>query len=150
MLCYTEYSSGDMNSRQSYGCNFAAALNAMENSLELQKRKCFPAFFPRDRGRRDCSVFSKKKRCFVAKFGHDVHAIHGPNIDKDSNPKCRLFLKIDCKSSWRQVFIYLRPPVPLYLFTQGRGVGEPVRRLQVRQFTRGVENTNTTDCISGL
>jgi hypothetical protein len=44
--------------------------------------------------------------------------------------------------------------IPLYLFTQGRGGGgkgsEPVRRLEGRKFTRGVENTNMTDCISSL
>ncbi len=88
MLCYTEYSSGEMNSRQSYGCNFAAALNAMENSLELQKRKCFPAFFlPRlGMGQGMMGLFSDKKRCFLAKFGQYVHAIHGPNIYKDTKP----------------------------------------------------------------
>jgi hypothetical protein len=33
---------------------------------------------------------------------------------------------------------------------RGRGVGEPVRTLERRKFTRGVENTNMTDCISSL
>jgi hypothetical protein len=32
----------------------------------------------------------------------------------------------------------------------GGGVDEPVRRLEGRQFTRGVENTNMADCISSL
>ena len=32
----------------------------------------------------------------------------------------------------------------------GGGGDEPVRRLRWRQFTRGVENTNKTDCISSL
>jgi hypothetical protein len=41
--------------------------------------------------------------------------------------------------------------MPLYLFTQGRGEGgEPVRKLEGRQFTRGVENANITDCISSI
>ncbi len=52
-----------------------------------------------------------------------------------------------------------RSPLPLLhtvwihaLFTQGRGGGggggvdEPVRRLEGRFFTRGIENTNMTDC----
>jgi hypothetical protein len=32
----------------------------------------------------------------------------------------------------------------------GGGLDEPVRRLEGRWFTRGVENTNMTDCISSL
>ncbi len=31
---------------------------------------------------------------------------------KTSNPKCRLFLKLTSKGTWRQVFICLRPPIP--------------------------------------
>ncbi len=61
---------------------------------------------------------------------------------KTPKPKCRLFLKIDQYSKWRKVFIYLRPPVPFPPppppVTLGRGVEEPVRRLEGRQFTRGV------------
>ncbi len=41
----------------------------------------------------------------------------------------------------------------LFLFTQGKGwggVGEPVRRLEGCELTRGVENTNMTDCIFSL
>ncbi len=41
----------------------------------------------------------------------------------------------------------------VYLFTQGRGgEGEsyPERRLEGQQFTKPVENTNMTDCISRL
>ncbi len=68
---------------------------------------------------------------------------------KTPNPKCRLFLKLTSKGTWRQVFICQRPPIPsftppwytlcgylpLYLFTQGMGGGsggEPVRRLEGR------------------
>ncbi len=37
------------------------------------------------------------------------------------------------------------------LFHTGKGgVVEPVRRLEGREFTRGVENTNMTDCITSL
>ncbi len=32
----------------------------------------------------------------------------------------------------------------------GGGLGEPVKRLEGRKFTRGVENTNMTDSISSL
>ncbi len=87
---------------------------------------------------------------------------------KTPNPNCRLFLKIYLSKD-PATGVYQseapsppmtpsRPPVihcmntyiPLYLFTQGRGrgEGEPVRRLEGRQFTRGVENTNMTDCVS--
>jgi hypothetical protein len=44
--------------------------------------------------------------------------------------------------------------ISLYLFTQGRGgggrIGGTVRRLEGRYFTRVVENTHMTDCISSL
>jgi hypothetical protein len=87
-------------------------------------------------------------------------------IYKDPKPKRRLFLKLISKGTWRQVFICLHmvstqpipPPVthcmnhaPVLIHTEkvlGDGVGEPVRKLEWRLFTRGVENTNTTDCIS--
>jgi hypothetical protein len=68
---------------------------------------------------------------------------------KASNPKCRLFLKID-QQRYLAAGVYLPeapdrlpppPPTPvthclntvhapLYLFTQGRGEVEPVRRLE--------------------
>jgi hypothetical protein len=47
---------------------------------------------------------------------------------KTANPKGRLFLKIDCKEIWQQVFICLRPP-PLREGVEVSG-GEPVRRLE--------------------
>ncbi len=31
---------------------------------------------------------------------------------KTPNPRCRLFLKLPTKGTWRQVFICLRPPIP--------------------------------------
>jgi hypothetical protein len=83
---------------------------------------------------------------------------------KTPNPKCRLFFKIYLYS-YLAAGVYLSeapyplPPrytlyefIPLYLFTQGKGgrVDEPVRRLEGLEFTRGVENTNMTDCISSL
>jgi hypothetical protein len=49
------------------------------------------------------------------------------------------------------LFTYMN--IPLYLFTKGRGRGgggDPVRRLEVRQFTRGIENTNMIDSIISL
>jgi hypothetical protein len=72
MLCYTEYSSGEMNSRKSYCCSFAAGLNAIENSLELQKGSVSLLFFLRvgvgagDGG--TVGQFNEKKRCFLARF----------------------------------------------------------------------------------
>jgi hypothetical protein len=39
--------------------------------------------------------------------------------------------------------------IPVLIHT-GKGGGEPVRRLEGRLFTRGVENTNMTHCISCL
>jgi hypothetical protein len=71
---------------------------------------------------------------------------------KKPNPKCRLFLKIYSKGTWRQVStVYLSEapdPLPpprytlygmntihtLYILTLGRGGGgsEPVRRLEGR------------------
>jgi hypothetical protein len=42
--------------------------------------------------------------------------------------KGRLFLKINCKEIWQQVFICLRPP-PLREGVEVSG-GEPVRRLE--------------------
>ncbi len=70
---------------------------------------------------------------------------------------------MDSKGTWRQGFICLRPPIPspfpcyklyenmlLYLLTQKRGGGEPVRRLEGRQFRRGAKNTNMIDSISSL
>jgi hypothetical protein len=57
-----------------------------------------------------------------------------------------------CKNSSIQEKLYKY--IDLYLFTQrreggGEG-GEPVRRLEEQYFTREVENTNMTDCISSL
>ncbi len=46
------------------------------------------------------------------------------------------------------------PPQPhtVCTFTLGRGggVGEVREKVEGQQFTRGVENTNMTDCISSL
>ena len=66
-------------------------------------------------------------------------AQHGPNIYKDSetpNPKCRIFLKVDQKRYLAEGVYLSEAPIPppspvkhcyestpLYLFTQGRGVG---------------------------
>ncbi len=87
---------------------------------------------------------------------------------KTPNPKCRLFLKIDqwrylggrCLSVWgprspRPIpvtqWMNTCTPVVIHTGKGGRGGGgEPVRRLEGRQFTRGVENTKMTDCISSL
>ncbi len=64
---------------------------------------------------------------------------------KTPNPKCRLFLKLTIKGTWRHVFICQRLPIPpcytmyeyMYPYTyshreEGGGVDEPVRRLEGR------------------
>jgi hypothetical protein len=84
-----------------------------------------------------------------------------------ANPTCRLFLKID-QYKYLAAGVYLSeapdPPPPdthcMSTFTAvlihtvkgegGGGVGEPVRRLQGHKFTKPVENTNMTDCVSSL
>jgi hypothetical protein len=86
-------------------------------------------------------------------------------ISKETpNPKCQLFLKIDQKRYLAEG-VYLseaHDPLPpcytlneymypcTYSHKEGGGVDEPVRRLEGRSFTRGVENTNMTVCISSL
>jgi hypothetical protein len=75
-------------------------------------------------------------------------------------PRCALYLLLSCNQMFQYRYLaaglYLSeapipPPPPsyklheyitLYLFTQGGWAGEPVRRLEGREFTRGVENTN--------
>jgi hypothetical protein len=82
---------------------------------------------------------------------------------KMPNTKCRLFLNI-YQQRYLAAGVYLSeapnhlpPPVThcmnTYLCTYSHmegGVGEPVRRLEGRYFTRRVENTNMTDCLSSL
>jgi hypothetical protein len=38
----------------------------------------------------------------------------------------------------------------VYFGEGGRGVGKVKEKVEGQQFTRGVENTNMTDCISSL
>ncbi len=80
---------------------------------------------------------------------------HGPYIYKDTKPLMSVFFRIG-QLRYLAAGVYLSeapdplpPPrytlyeyIPLYLFTQGRG--------EWRLFTRGIENTNMTDCISSL
>jgi hypothetical protein len=76
-------------------------------------------------------------------------------------PKGRLhkcFCFVDSESGQKQsgkLLQHLPPPHCLYkntTFTLGRGggVGEVREKVEGQQFTRGVENTNMTDCISSL
>jgi hypothetical protein len=79
--------------------------------------------------------------------------------------------KLTRKGTWRQVFICLSTlnpspsPCPCYTLYEGKctpvlihtgkggrggGVDEPVRRLEGRFFTRALENTDVTVCISSL
>ncbi len=64
--------------------------------------------------------------------GHSLD--HRP---KDSNPKCRLFLKLTSKGTWRQVFICLRPPPLLGVFEV------------VKQFCR-LRILSNTQCITPI
>jgi hypothetical protein len=48
------------------------------------------------------------------------------------------------------LYEYISTPVLIHTGKGRRGVGEPVTRLDGRYFTRGVENTNMTACISSL
>jgi hypothetical protein len=84
---------------------------------------------------------------------------------KTPNPKCRIFFKIDQQSYLAAGFhlseardhLPSPPPVthcmntyPCTYSHRGGGLGEPVRRLEGGLFTRGVKDTNMTDCISNL
>ncbi len=40
--------------------------------------------------------------------------------------------------------------IPYVYFGKGGGVGKVREKIEGQQFTRGVENTNMTDCISSL
>jgi hypothetical protein len=86
----------------------------------------------------------------------------------EGNAKCCHLKKLTGKWTLRQVLTvwgpgpYTPPQThthtvylfTVYLFTQERGEGwetvEPERRLDGQQFTKLVENTNMTDCISSL
>jgi hypothetical protein len=61
-----------------------------------------------------------------------------------------LFKKFTSKGEDAGVYLSEAPVlIPTGKGVGGRGVDEPVRRLEGRWFTRGVENTNiNTDCIS--
>jgi hypothetical protein len=71
-------------------------------------------------------------------------------------PKCRLYwcfglgrctILVGSESGQEQSVKLLQNMV---YFGQGGGVGEVREKVEGQQFTRRVENTNMTDCISGL
>jgi hypothetical protein len=79
---------------------------------------------------------------------------------KDTKAKCRNLEKFSCKGTLRQVFIgMIPPPLPLpsplhnvyvhVLIHTGKGEGGE-RRIEGKQFTSWVENTNMVESISSL
>ncbi len=90
-------------------------------------------------------------------------------VERTHRRQCKMSSskKLTCNVTLSQVFIYLRPRIPypppphtalwcilystyIIIHTRKEGRVEPERKLEGQQFTKLVENTNMTVCISSL
>ncbi len=91
-------------------------------------------------------VFSKKSTC--KGIGRQVFICLGPLTSQVFVWGCKAILQVRNQLKYTVYKSSIHTSVLMH--TGKGGGGQPVRRLEGRQFITGVENTNMTDCISSL